>query len=173
MIQTLLDANRIRAGSGLSLEFQYCDLSDVINKTYQDLVNIYGQRFSFVKPEPILGVWSSEGIRRALENLATNAVKYGSSGTPITIVLTQESDTAILSVHNEGKEIEQADQAKLFDSFFRTDSAEQRKIIGWGLGLALVKGVAEAHGGTVTVESKKDFGTTFSLRIPIRMDATA
>jgi signal transduction histidine kinase len=168
MIQALLDVSRIRAGNGIALKFEYCDLTAIVVQTVEDLAAIYGNRFSLVKSQTILGTWSPDGIRRALENLATNAVKYGSSSTPIVIQVTQKSDTATLSIHNDGKEIEVADQPKLFDSFYRTNIAQQGSEKGWGLGLELVKGIVDAHFGTITVDSRNGFGTTFSLKLPIR-----
>jgi signal transduction histidine kinase len=79
----------------------------------------------------------------------------------------------MISVHNEGNEIQEADRAKLFDRFYRTKSAEETSMKGWGLGLAVVKEVAEAHDGAVSVESNKEAGTTFSITAPIRTEPPA
>jgi signal transduction histidine kinase len=79
----------------------------------------------------------------------------------------------VISVHNEGNEIQEADRAKLFDRFYRTESAEEAHMKGWGLGLAVVNEVAEAHSGVVSVESNKEAGTTFSITAPIRAEPSS
>jgi signal transduction histidine kinase len=113
-------------------------------------------------------MWGVLGIRRALQNLVANAVKYGGPDSPIIISLKRLNEWAVLAVHNDGSAIATADQQGLFEAFQRTIESETGKKKGWGLGLTLVKGVADAHGGTVKVESAKDIGTTFTLDLPIR-----
>ena len=76
----------------------------------------------------------------------------------------------MIAVHNEGNEIQEADRVKLFDRFYRTESAEEAYMKGWGLGLVVVNEVAEAHSGVVSVESNKEAGTTFSITAPIRTE---
>ena len=173
MIKDLLDATRIREGKPISMKFEYCDLCDVVQNIYEELNFVHSERFRFARPEPIMGFWNPAGIRRAVENLGLNAVKYGSKGRPITITLYSNADNAVISVHNEGNEIQEADRAKLFDRFYRTKSAEETSMKGWGLGLAVVKEVAEAHDGAVSVESNKEAGTTFSITAPIRTEPPA
>jgi len=71
-----------------------------------------------------------------------------------------------ISVHNYGSVIAPEDQPHIFDSFTRTQEAQAKGKIGWGLGLTLVRGCAEAHGGKVTVESSAALGTTFTIHLP-------
>ena len=67
-------------------------------------------------------------------------------------------------MHNEGEPIPLVEQASLFESFKRASTADQE--IGWGLGLTMVKGMVDAHKGTITVESGKETGTKFIIKIP-------
>ena len=173
MIQVLLDASHTGDGRPVSIKFEYCDLGDVVRKTCDDLNFVHANRFQFIRPEPIMGFWNSEGICRAVENLGLNAVKYGFNGRAITVTLRRDVDNVILSVHNEGKKIEEADRAKLFDRFFRTGSAQREDANGWGLGLTVVKEVAAAHGGSVAVESSEENGTIFRITAPIRAEPPA
>ena len=163
MIQALLDASRFHTASCILNDFQYCDLAEVVLQTVEELNIKYNGQCRFVKPGSIFGRWDSVAIHRALENLCANAAKYGFSGTPITVELNRDVDVARLSVHNEGGQIEEADQVRLFDPFYRGVSVEQEKVAGWGIGLTSVKSVAEAHGGTVAIESEEGRGTTFFL----------
>jgi signal transduction histidine kinase len=167
MIQTLLDVSRIRAGHGIALRFEFCDLASILSKVAQDMTGDYGSRIVLRTAGPAPGYWSEEGIRRAVENLVTNAVKYGAHERPIEISLLSRGDFAVISVHNEGGAIPKAEQEKLFESFFRTQSAVSAGPKGWGLGLELVKGIAEAHTGKIRVESSPTAGTTFFLEFPV------
>jgi signal transduction histidine kinase len=171
MINDLLDATRGLERTPISIQFEYCDLCAVVQKAFEGLSFIYGERFRFAKPpQPIMGLWNPTGIRRALENLGSNAVKYGFKERPITITLYCNEDNAMISVHNEGNAIREDDRLKLFDRFYRTKSAEETYSKGWGIGLAVVKEIAEAHGGSVSVESTKETGTTFTIATPIRAE---
>jgi signal transduction histidine kinase len=168
MIESLLDAASMRAGKTISLEFQLCDLNLEVARMLKEMSLTKSDPLEFTGSEPVWGDWGISGIHRALENLVTNAVKYGAPGAPIAIKLRRKNDQAILSVHNRGREIPVEDQDKLFHAFQRAGGAEKCTAKGWGLGLVSVKGIAEAHGGVVTVESGKGTGTTFTLELPIR-----
>jgi signal transduction histidine kinase len=167
MIQSLLDVERIRAGKSIPLDFRTCDLAGEVQRFSQPM----SDRVRVVASEPILGLWGVSGIQRAIQNLVSNALKYGAPGTPIEVVLRRRGAFAIVSVHNEGRTISERDREQLFHPFERTDAGEKSGVKGWGLGLALVRAIAEAHGGAATVESSADAGTTFALEMPIRVTA--
>ena len=164
MIENLLDANRIRAGERLPLEIEEFDLRCMLKSTLDELSIVHGDRIFLTEFQEVRGYWSRDGIRRAIENLISNAVKYGYPDRPITVSLKQTPQTVIIAVHNEGSPIPPEELANLFQQFRRTKSAHASGIRGWGLGLTLVRGVVEAHGGTVKVESAP--GTTFTLELP-------
>lgn len=105
-------------------------------------------------------------MRMTIENFATNAVKYGSNSTLITLTLSRREHTLEISMHNKGNQILPEDLKTIFELYKRTESAEQSYQKGWGIGLPLVRGLAEAHGGLAKVESTID-GTKFTLSIPI------
>ena len=111
-----------------------------------------------------LGHWNASGLQRVIENLATNAAKYGSKNSSITISLTQDELSATLSVHNEGEHIPVKAQSILFQPYHRRKSSLNKT--GWGLGLAMVKGMIDAHEGTIKIESAKEIGTKFIINIP-------
>lgn len=167
MVQSLLDANRIRAGEKLPLNLTEFDLIELVRDTLGDLSEIHGNRFTFQEHCSVRGRWDKLGLRRVVENLVNNAIKYGDPLRPVSISVFEESaDSAVLSVQNFGNPISKRDQATLFDQFRRSSEAESGTQKGWGLGLTLVRGIIEAHGGTVTVESNVRKGTTFRALIP-------
>jgi signal transduction histidine kinase len=168
MIESLLDVTSMRAGKTIKLDFQACDLSVEVGKMVEEISLTDRARLDYTADNSIWGNWGLSGIRRALENLVGNAIKYGAPNIPITIKLQRRNDQAVLSVHNQGPEIPIEYRENLFQAFQRTGESESSAIKGWGLGLTLVKGIAEAHGGIVTTESAENTGTTFTLELPIR-----
>jgi len=164
MIQNLLDASRLRAGQSLKMEFEECNFEMLVQEVVEDLSFAYGERFVVVSDPHIRTCCSRKEIRRVIENLAINAVKYGAPSTPITLTL-QETETQIsLTIHNEGDPIALDAQSILFQQFRRTISAEEQT--GWGLGLFLAKSITEAHKGTLAVESAEGKGTSFIINLP-------
>jgi signal transduction histidine kinase len=165
MIVVILDSSKIHAGKKLSVSLEVCDLAEILKEAIAEIALVHGDRFIVSAKHPIIGNWDKSGMRRVVENLATNAIKYGDFSAPILIDLYQSPDKVTLAVHNEGLPISIQQQAKLFQPFHRTNSAEKSGKLGWGIGLTLVKGMAEAHGGTVRVESSPGTGTTFILEL--------
>ncbi|MFY0572562.1 ATP-binding protein [Archangium lansingense] len=166
MISDLLDANRIRAGQGLPIERSPGELRQLVAGTLEELSTVHGDRFLLQGEESIEGDWDARALRRLLENLCGNAIKYGDPTRPVTVSLKQEGDEVALAVHNWGEPIPAEDQKSLFQYFSRTKSAQTSGKKGWGIGLTLVRGVAEAHGGSVGVESCREKGTVFRVRLP-------
>lgn len=167
MIRDLLDVNRLKAGEKLPLDVKECLLNKIVAETLDDLVAVHGDRFQFHSSGEISGHWSCSGIRRILENLCNNAIKYGSDTQPVTISVEESNKFVFIKVHNEGRVIPSEERAILFEAFRRAESAHSSGERGWGLGLTLVKGLAEAHDGSVSVESEPDKGTTFTVKLPI------
>lgn len=167
MIRDLLDASRIRAGESLSMVMNECDLREVALMTLRELGVAYGDRFVLeTESDSITGHWNEDGLRRVIENLANNAVKYGFPQQQVTVSLKQTNDTAQIIVHNYGPPIPAEEQHLLFKPFQHARSAQTGLKKGWGLGLTLVKGVVEAHGGEVSVLSSEGEGTTFIVTLP-------
>jgi signal transduction histidine kinase len=100
-----------------------------------------------------------------LSNLLLNAIKYSISGGSISLVLNSQADATIFQVIDEGIGISPAEQARLYEPFFRSQNVEG--IVGTGLGLPIVKKCVERHQGEILVESKVGVGTTFTVKIPI------
>ncbi len=167
MIRDLLDASRLGAGEGLHLVFEEFDLSEHIKQMIDEFKSIYGDHFVLISSGAIVGYWCKNGIHRIIENLVSNAIKYGTQDSPITITLKQNDSLATLSVHNEGIPITPEDQSLLFEQFRRSKSSEKKD--GWGLGLFIVKGIVEEHKGKIFVQSIENFGTELIVELPLDM----
>ncbi len=166
MISEVLDATRLQAGKAPPLTFEKCDLAQLAIRMCEDFAKTHGNRFTSQKEGDVVGYWNEEGLRRIFENLLTNAVKYGDAGKPISVRIRRVEHRVLIMVHNDGTVIPVAEQQKLFNPYHRTDMAEASGKRGWGIGLALVKGLVEAHKGIIRVESYPKEGTTFTVDLP-------
>jgi PAS domain S-box-containing protein len=165
MLSDILDASRADAGARLSIRIEQCDLVAIAREAVAELVTVHGDRFVITPDSPVVGHWDGAALKRVIENLTDNAVKYGDSRTPVTIALDVVKDRVLLKVHNFGDAIRPEDRPLIFEQFRRGPSASKRS--GWGIGLTLVRAIAEAHGGIVKVESYPKEGTTFTVDLPL------
>ncbi len=110
-------------------------------------------------------------IRQATLNLLSNAIKYSPQNTSVRIRLSFYEQVAEIAVHDEGIGIPEADQAHLFEQFYRASNVGNTE--GTGLGLAIVRRAVEAHGGTVSVKSAPGRGTTIGFTLPLSSDQSA
>lgn len=164
MLKELLDVSRLKAGMGLAFELAEFRLDELAQEVVLEMKETHGERFILHTTEPTSGSWNRAGIRRLLENLILNALKYGSEDTPVTVTVWQNATRAILTVQNEGNPIPIAEQPQLFEMFSRATSATGKT--GWGLGLALVSEMVRAHQGSVRIESSLEWGTNFIVELP-------
>lgn len=109
---------------------------------------------------------SRELLRRALFNLVENAVKYGPEGGQVRLCAELDGTDIVISVADQGPCIPPELRERVFEPFFRVDTARSRELGGTGLGLALVRAIAEVHGGSVWVEEHQAGGNRFVLRLP-------
>jgi signal transduction histidine kinase len=108
-----------------------------------------------------------------LLNLLDNAVKYTPAGGAIRVTLGRQNGSALLSVRDTGIGIREADQAHVFDRFYRVDKARSRSDGGAGLGLSIVSWIVEAHGGKISVKSIPNRGSEFVVELPLGEGKTA
>lgn len=162
MIQTLLDASMRHGRMKLKLHLTSFDMMALIEEVCADLP-LFDQRVR-VFGESAVGKWCRVSMKRVLENLISNAQKYGDASEPITVRVYREKDLMLVSVHNEGQPIPWAEMDRLFKPYQRM---ENTSVKGWGLGLPYVQNVTESHGGTVVIDSDVSRGTTFTVSIPI------
>jgi two-component system, OmpR family, phosphate regulon sensor histidine kinase PhoR len=114
---------------------------------------------------PVRG--DEERLGQLLVNLLHNAVKFSPEGRTVVVRANAEPERVVVSVVDEGIGISRADQARIFERFYKVDRARQRSAGGTGLGLAIARHIAEAHGGRLWVESEEGRGSTFSLGLPL------
>jgi len=165
MIGELLDTMAFHGGQALRLSMTLVDLGEVIAEVQADAA-AQGARVQGGGPA-VQGWWDRAALKRAIENLVTNAIKYGSPGTPVTIAADPAHGRLVLSVHNQGNPIPPQEREAIFQMYRRTESAKRNTKQGWGIGLPYVRAVAESHGGSISVDSSAERGTTFTFDIPL------
>jgi len=118
--------------------------------------------------DPVIVPVDASRIRQLILNLLTNAVKYTPAGGSVRLQLGPSNGRVTLTVADSGVGIAPGDLPHIFDRFWRADSARTRtgERSGTGLGLAICKWIAEAHGGTIDVQSRPGRGTTFTVTLP-------
>jgi signal transduction histidine kinase len=165
MIQELLDAVVFQTGERLQLHIEQFDMCELAKEVRDQFIAVHGDRFTLGGPS-VVGWWDRPAVKRALENLISNAVKYGDTGTPISVSLASEHERVQLTVHNVGQPIPPEETENLFQVFRRAATAKEGNTRGWGIGLPYVRTVAESHGGSVGIDSSTKTGTTFSISLP-------
>lgn len=168
MIGTLLDAMVVNGRKKLRLKIASFDMKLLVDEVAADMASDGCQ--IVCSDVAASGFWCRASMKRVLENLVSNAQKYGTQGSPIRIDIGTSSCKLVLSVHNDGPAIPAQEVPRLFSTFHRLADVD---IKGWGLGLPLVQLVVASHGGAVAVASTAGDGTTFTIELPLDCRAYA
>jgi len=135
---------------------------DVVQHFELDLAQA-GCPVSIDCPAPVIGTWDASRLEQVVTNLLANAIKCG-AGRPIEVTVRDAGQAVELQVKDHGIGIATDRLAKIFDRFERAVSSTHYG--GLGLGLYLARSIVEAHGGAITVDSRVDEGSTFTVRLP-------
>ena len=116
----------------------------------------------------LIGTWDKDRVQQILDNLLTNAIKYSPYGGNITVSIIRDGQNAVIRVADAGVGLSPDVLSHLFSRFYRTETAREHRNSGLGLGLYITRSLAEAHGGTVVVESPgPGRGSTFTVTLPL------
>jgi two-component system phosphate regulon sensor histidine kinase PhoR len=170
LIDNVLDFARLERGKA-SYHFAEGHLEEVVERA----LDVYRHRLEKEKlrlrteiESNLPAVRMDEGaMTLVLLNLVDNAVKYAGDGGEVSVRLRRVPGAVALSIADRGSGIAYDDQRRIFERFYRAENARVRNVRGSGIGLALVKHIAEAHGGRVEVESAPGRGSTFTVYVPV------
>jgi len=171
LVDDLMETSRISQGR-VELRKQQINIADAIQhaiETSHALMEKSKHNFIVNKPEvPIIIDADSTRIVQIISNLLTNAAKYTPDGGSISLSAVQHGDEAVISVRDSGIGIPREQLSNVFNMFSQLKPALERSQGGLGIGLALVRGLVELHGGTISAHSEGDGkGSEFIVRLPI------
>src|SRR5262249_39024665 len=106
-------------------------------------------------------------LKQLLVNLLDNAIKYTRSGGRVRLVLTTDTESAVIKVTDTGRGIPASALPHIFERFYRQTDPRDTRVTGFGLGLAISKWIVDAHEGTIAVESTEGKGSTFMIKLPL------
>ena len=169
LIDNVLDFARLERGKA-SYDFAEGHMAEVVERT----LDVCRYRLEKEKLKLLVDIDSEipsvrmdeNAMTLLLLNLVDNAVKYGAEGGEVEVKLGRSPGGVVLTVRDRGPGIAPADQGRIFERLYRARNARDRNVRGSGIGLSLVKHIAEAHGGRVEVESGAGRGATFLVFVP-------
>ena len=166
-----------RVGEGRPIASEPVDLARVASDAVHDARAVDPTRAIELDAPDELVVAGDEGrLRQVAANLLSNALTHTPAGAPIAVRVKPEDGWATLEVADQGPGLAPEEASRIFDPFYRADPARERqgteRGVGTGLGLAIVAAIAEAHGGSASVETAPGRGATFRVRVPIQARAS-
>lgn len=169
MINDLLNISLITTHK-MELELEDVDLSTLVqeivdNFKIKDKYQREGSKISLNIKNGILGTWDKLRLEQALDNLISNALKYG-NGKEVIVELEKQDSTAVIKVIDQGIGIKPSEIEKIFSLFKRGDVEKDYK--GLGVGLYIASNIIALHGGKIDVKSKLNSGSTFTIYLPIK-----
>lgn len=178
LVENVLDFSRIRQGRK-RYEFEPVDLVALVRQTVASMVPIADERQVnlILEDLPLASTdlqpcWDGSAVQQALVNLIDNAIKHAPARTAVKIgialVKAGTEPMIRIAVEDSGQGIPVEEQERIFEPFYRLGSELRRETRGIGIGLSIVKHVAEAHGGRVLVHSASGQGSRFTLELPLR-----
>ncbi len=169
LIGDLLDASRIQQGR-LDLQLARCDLAALAREVFSAFKTAPERTADHTlildADEVVIGRWDRGRLDQVLTNLLSNALKYSPEGGEVRLYVGKSGEQARVTVSDQGIGIPPEEQRTLFQPFSRGGAAHGR-ISGTGLGLYIVRQIVEGHGGTVTITSARQRGSTFTITLPL------
>jgi signal transduction histidine kinase len=174
MVDDLLDFTRSRLGTGVPVTRQRMDLAREGAHAVDEIAAAHpGCKVEFHPTGDLRGEWDCPRISQVLANLLGNAVQHGAADAVVTLTARGEPEEVVLEVHNFGPSIRASELNGLFSPFKRLASghATPPHQTNLGLGLYIAERIVTAHGGTIEVQSSKEDGTRFTVRLPRQVGA--
>lgn len=174
LVRNLLDISRMEEGR-LHLEKQPTNIGHLAQEVLDDMRGQCAQHnvVLALPGESLIAPVDAKRIAQVLRNLLSNAIKYSPQGTTVTIRGRREDGRVLVEVHDQGIGIPEKDLTRVFERFYRIDNEFTQNVGGVGLGLALCRGIIEAHDGRIWVESVPGQGSVFSFVLPTHASPAA
>ena len=174
MLAQALELSRLETATGAANDHVALDalLDDVItNADYEGAPR--GRKVVLAECERLALTGSHSALYSAFENVIRNALAYTAEGSTVSVRLVRDGSDALVGVRDRGCGVAEADLERIFEPFYRTDSARTRSSGGTGLGLAIAKRAIERHGGSIAARNLADGGLEVVIRLPLQRASVA
>lgn len=168
LVYDLLDLRRLEERG--PLELVPVDLAELVRQTVVGALERAEEReveLSVDAPDRAFVAGVPGDLQVIVKNLVGNAIQYNTAGGQVEVTIAPSAGAQVLRVRDTGIGIPQQDLARVFERFYRVDTARSRETGGTGLGLSIVRHAVERHGGTIGVDSLLGEGTTFTVTLPV------
>ena len=166
LLRRLADASRLALGA-IELRHAETGLAKLAQRVVDDLDPETARRVTVTSDADDNGLWDSAALEQVVANLLANAVKFSPPDSPIEVHVADKADEVELSVRDHGTGLQEEEFDLVFRRFGRSKEARERGVEGHGLGLYLSRGIVEAHGGSISVDSAgPDRGSVFRVVLP-------
>jgi signal transduction histidine kinase len=176
IIETMLNLRYLEAGE-VVLACEWFDLRNEVGRVcdaYRPLVEAHGLALELSLPDEPVALWADRSkIGVVLENLLSNAVKFTAQGGRLQVVVAVQGNQVEVAVADTGVGIVPEALEHVFERFYQVEDPMTRRYGGMGLGLSIVKGLVELHGGRVRAESVPDHGSRFAFVLPMKVSPPA
>ncbi len=175
LIKLVDDLVTILEAEALEVKHEQVNLCELVVKVNADFMpSAMKGQLNLNVQIPDGGLWvqgNSSHLSRLIDNLVGNAIKFTPPGASVAIQLERQADQAVLRVQDQGIGIPSEKIDRIFDRFYQVDGSTKRRFGGTGLGLSLVKEIAQSHHATISVDSEVGKGTTFTVRFPLLQES--
>ena len=169
-VENILQISRLEK-STMQLEREPLDVHEVITTAMLHVQTILDERGGVIHTHFLAGnsdVSANEShLTNVFVNVIENAIKYSPNAPVIDVYTENIKNKLLIRIKDQGQGMTKQAMKHIFDKFYRAHTGDLHNVKGHGLGLAYVKSIVEYHGGTITVESEKDKGSTFFIKLPV------
>jgi len=168
MLGRLADASRLALDS-LELRQEEIALGVIVRRVVDDLDPEAAMRVRLTDHDDERGLWDPGALEQVVANLVGNALKFSPPDSPIEIDISGDPAEVLMMVRDHGRGLQPEDFEPIFQRFIRSREAEDEGVAGQGLGLYLCRGIVDAHGGRIWIESEGEgLGSAFRVLLPRR-----
>jgi two-component system sensor histidine kinase KdpD len=168
LVENLLDITRLEAG-GIQVKLEWHVLEEIIGSAMHHVRDHLTHHMVNIQLPPALPLVQMDGVlfEQVFVNLLENAARYSPAGSRIDIVARELVSGIEIRVADNGPGLQSGIEEHLFEKFVRGDSQSPDSRRGVGLGLAICRGIVEAHSGTITAHNRNEVGAEFVIRLPV------
>lgn len=170
LISELLDFRKQEQGE-MKIKVRQQDIVKFLHENYllfKEYAQTKGIDFQYNAPEQEIAVWyDAKQLQKVINNLLSNAFRHTPKEGKIVLSVKSEENEAVVAVSDTGEGIREEELKRIFNRFYQTESNLNTSQEGFGIGLALAKGIVELHGGKIQAESTPQVGSTFTFSIPM------